>query len=305
MDCPCLSPLSVPPDCGIFDCFNCHAVIWDSETPEKWIDLQTKLCDVAGNASVKSTLEDSVAEPFFFLHDTDEVDDTEQLQKSTVQSATPAVNFTLETTLETKRLSTVDATICKDDTGNEAIYRDYLPVVISHKVDRRGTHWAEKVKAGFAPNPSAATKEWAERQNEKEMEYSIFMRSRNVTAILPWQIPGAVRSSGNTKKVIYMELLMHHVSGAAHVVLSERTTDGLFGIVGFSVPPNGRPAFDAGSVPSMASAAGTARKSIAKIWQTSGFRERLLPDGTLLYEYDAAVSEKQRAQQSSKRRRAA
>ena len=102
-----------------------------------------------------------------------------------------------------------------------------------------------------------------------------------------------------------MELVMHHASGTARVVRSERTADGLFGIVGFSVPPDGRPAFDAGSVPSLASAAGTARKTLAKIWQTAGFREQRLPDGTLQYAYDAAVSEKQRAQQSAKRRRTA
>ena len=72
-----------------------------------------------------------------------------------------------------------------------------------------------------------------------------------------------------------------------------------------SVPPDGRPAFDAGSVPSLASAAGAARKSVAKIWQTAGFRERRLPDGTLQYTNDLALSDRQRAQQSAKRRRAA
>jgi hypothetical protein len=295
---------------------------WGGENPETFIEQQTQLsCNVTDNESVTSAFE--VSDKSFILHENVEGVNEEQLQKSMVETAAPAETTEVPAT-NSAALNTVipavvinissninipsnsicfeaDATIDRVDKCNETVSH-CLPDL---KVDGRGKHWAKKVQAGNAPTPSAATKEWAKRQKETEKKYEAFMRARDLDPTLPWHSPGAARSSGNTKKVLYMELLMLHASDSARVVRSEMTTDGLFDIVSFSVPPGGRPAFDAGSVPSLASAAGTARKSLAKIWQTSGFRERQLPDGTLTYEFDGAVSAKQRAQQSAKRRRTA
>ena len=77
-----------------------------------------------------------------------------------------------------------------------------LPAAYVSKAEKRGKHWADKVKAGKGPNPSAATKDWAKRQKEMEKQYASFMRERGLDPILPWQVPGAARSSGNTKKVL-------------------------------------------------------------------------------------------------------
>jgi hypothetical protein len=172
------------------------------------------------------------------------------------------------------------------------------------KKDRRGLHWADKVKDGKPPTASGGNIEWAQREKVREEEYQAFMTARKLDPSLPWKINGAVRTAGNTKKVIYMELLMlHYNQSVTRVERLTGTAEGLFGIVGFAVPPGGREAFDAGSVPSIDSSAGTARKSVSKIWKTAGFLEEREADGTLRYEYHAAVAEKQRAQQSGKRRR--
>ncbi len=179
------------------------------------------------------------------------------------------------------------------------------PLQISRvgKVENRGKHWADKVKAGKPPTASAATKEWAARHRDTEEAFHAFMHAKGLDSSLPWQVAGAARSSGNTQKVLYMELLMLHHAGAVRVELAPLAAEGLFGIVSIDVPPDGRPAFDAGSVPSIASVEGTARKSVAKIWKTAGFLEQRGRDGALVYKFDCAVSEKQRAQQSAKRRR--
>ena len=310
-----VTPPPVTPGSRMHD-HDSHALTWDGGSPEILIELQTQLsCDVIDNESVTSTFE--VADELFILHENDEGGNEAQQPKSAVETAAPAV----ETTVETKEPAATSTTTLNaftvipaivvnipSSTGGldvDAIIDRVDTESMVHKLDGRGKHWAKKVKAGYAPTASAATKEWAKREKETEKKFEGFMRARNLDPTLPWRSPGAARSSGNTKKVLYMELLMLHAVHAARVELSEQTADGLYDIVGFTVPPAGRAAFDAGSVPSLASAAsGTARKSLAKIWQTSGFRERQLPDGTLLFEHDPAVSARQRAQQSAKRRRA-
>ena len=186
---------------------------------------------------------------------------------------------------------------------------DDVDLVFKRTEDRRGKHWVTKVSEGRPPQPWKHSKEWALRRKEKEIEFGEFLRSRGLTFELPWRHRGEFPSTGNTLKVLLIDLLISSFKG--EVFLSrESGTRGFFGIVRIQVPSEYRSAFDAGAICSLDSLRRSdghpskhLRKSMAKIWETAGFREHVLPGGALLYEYDASVCEKQKHQQRCKRRK--
>jgi hypothetical protein len=161
------------------------------------------------------------------------------------------------------------------------------------RVDNRGKHWRIKVEQGTPPVPSKGNTAWAHQRKLKEAEFERFAQSKQLPANLPWRTRGG-RPCGNIQKVMFMDLLMHAARG---VVLLEcgAASEGFFGIVRFVVPEEGRPAFDAGLVPSAAwkreQVGGRRANAQVRRWETAGFRERPLPrfGAALAYEYDPSV----------------
>ena len=183
------------------------------------------------------------------------------------------------------------------------------------KVDNRGKHWASKVEEGRPPEPWKDTQAWAERRKGKEAEFDALVSAGGECSgwSLPWRSRGS-RSTGNTQKVLYIELMMHQARGVAALQTDGDPTASFFGITGLKVPAAGREAFDAGLIPSadahrLAGTQVTAEsrvrlKALVKIWETAGFRELAHPDGSLEYAYDAEVFAKQKRQQTGRRGRA-
>ena len=186
------------------------------------------------------------------------------------------------------------------------------------RVDNRGKHWASKVEEGRPPEPWKDTQVWAERRRAKEAEFDALVRGAApgdpvAKWSLPWRARGC-RPTGNTQKVLYIELMMHQARGVAALRAAD-DGGGFFGIGRVEVPLAGRGAFDAGIVPSpdssrlpAAEATPESRarlKALVKIWETAGFRERQLAGGALELVYDSAVFSKQKQQQTCKRSRAA
>jgi hypothetical protein len=194
------------------------------------------------------------------------------------------------------------------------------PKCSGDKEDNRGKHWATKVVEGKPPKPWKDTQAWADRRKAKEAEFDALVSSSPECAgwTLPWRTRGS-RPTGNTQKVLYIELMMHRARGSVELHTSaaaDAAADAsFFGITRVVVPAAGRAAFDGGAIPSCdahrrtgpaVTAEGRARlKALSKIWETAGFRERALVDGSLQYAYDAAIFAKQKRQQTNKRARAA
>ena len=79
-----------------------------------------------------------------------------------------------------------------------------------------------------------------------------------------------------------------------------------YGIQGIVVPPDQRAAFNQlGPLcvvnSATAEADPTRRKRLEKLWQTAGFDEHLLPDGTLVFQYNHQVYIAQKKQQADNR----
>ena len=167
-------------------------------------------------------------------------------------------------------------------------------------VDNRGKHWRQKVAEGKPPVSSKGNEEWARRRQAKEAEFAASMHHHQLPASLPWKLSQG-RACGNIQKVMYMDLCMHEASGAVQRVERREVSEGLFGIVRFVVPEEGRPAFDAGLVPSTArvreQVGGKRANAQVRRWETAGFRERPRGGAELEYVYDPAVYAKQKAQQ--------
>jgi hypothetical protein len=180
------------------------------------------------------------------------------------------------------------------------------------KTDNRGRHWKDKVLQGCPPEPWKHTKDWAERRTAKESEFCELLRLRGMSYTLPWrrsQYPH--RSMGNTNKVLFMELLVHHLNGVAVLTFVEENMCFL-GIQTVCVKPEYRSAFDAGLIPSVdgkrrVDGFGAHIKTLVKIWHTAGFVERVLEGGALNYVFDQATFDrmKAQAQRADKKRRRA
>jgi hypothetical protein len=116
---------------------------------------------------------------------------------------------------------------------------------------------------------------------------------------------------GSTFKVLYMDLMLHEMRGVVRLTRSPGgLAEGFLGIERIVVPPEQRGAFDAGLIPSYAGLRAAPRpkgeiqgKTVAKIWQTAGFIEKVaqqdLADtkvGTLIFEYSQAARDLKRMQ---------
>lgn len=179
-----------------------------------------------------------------------------------------------------------------------------VQVVIQHhkQEDRRGLHWREKVLEGRgAPKPWLYNKEWAARYAEKEAE--LLAKCPNYP--LPWRSTQvqALRSIGNTSKVLFMEIALHELNGLVSVNRVGDPTQGFLGIHGLVVAPEHRAAFDAGVIPSVSGARGDGStnkyglqvKTIVKIWQTVGLIERVRDlDGALVFVFDQGAAQQKR-----------
>ena len=180
------------------------------------------------------------------------------------------------------------------------------------KSDNRGRHWKDKVLQGCPPEPWKHTKDWAERRTAKENEFSDLLRNRGMVYTLPWRRPNsALRSMGNTNKVLFIELLIHHLNGVAVLTFVEEVTCFL-GIQSVKVSAENRKIFDAGLIPSVSGKRGVESgahiKTLIKIWHTAGFVEQVLEGGALSYVFDQETCGRMRAQAQradEKRRRTA
>ena len=178
--------------------------------------------------------------------------------------------------------------------------------------DNRGNHWKGKIANGQYPQPWKHTKDWADKRSILETQFCSLIASMNVRYTLAWRRPEAMhRAVGNTNKVLFIELLTHHLKRSATLAFFDDERMGFLGIKGVFVPANSRPAFDAGLIPSVDSKRQTATlaqiKTLIKIWHTAGFVERVLEGGALSYAFDQATFDRMRAQaqRAEEKRRAA
>ncbi len=185
-------------------------------------------------------------------------------------------------------------------------------IAVKERIDNRGRHWKDKVLQGCPPEPWKHTKDWAERRNAKENEFCELLRARSMAYTLPWRRSNSAhRSMGNTNKVLFMELLSHHLNGVANLSFVDEGACFL-GIAHVVVRPEKRAIFDAGLIPSVdgrrRAEAGTHIKTLVKIWHTAGFVEHVLDGGGLAYVFDEATFDRMKAQAQradEKRRKAA
>lgn len=153
------------------------------------------------------------------------------------------------------------------------------------KTQGRGVHWRDKVAAGNAPGVASYTTLWAERCRNMEVK----LRAKLPGYCLPWH--RVQINMGNTGKVLFMQLLIHHVnkvvklqfSDGAGVLGNQSCLDlqnDFFGIVGFEILDPG--VFDACEtgvceIHSVAWARANPAKvklqSVLKLWTTYGFEE--------------------------------
>jgi hypothetical protein len=178
------------------------------------------------------------------------------------------------------------------------------------KPDNRGKHWKLKSANDKAPTPWIHTKEWADKRCRKEADFGRLVMARNIIYTLPWQrSTPCARVIGNTNKVLFMELLSHHINQIAKLSFVDESA-GFLGIASVHVAAESRPAFDAGLVPSVEGKRRTGSiaqiKTLVKIWSTAGFVERVLEDGSLIFTFDRATFDRMRAQaqRADDRRRA-
>ena len=179
-----------------------------------------------------------------------------------------------------------------------------------YKQDNRGKHWKAKAARNNAPTPWVHTKEWADKRCRKEAELARLIVAHNIIYTLPWRrITPCARVIGNTNKVLFMELLSHHINQIAKLGFVDENA-GFLGIASVHVAAESRPAFDAGLVPSVEgkrrSGSNAQIKTLVKIWSTAGFIERVLEDGSLSFTFDRATFGRMRAQaqRADDRRRA-
>ena len=153
------------------------------------------------------------------------------------------------------------------------------------KTQGRGVHWRDKVAAGNAPAAASYTTLWAERCRNMEVK----LRAKIPGYCLPWH--RVQIAMGNTGKVLFMQLLIHHVnkvvklqfSDGAGVLGNQSCLDlqnDFFGIVGFEIlDPS---VFDSNEsvvceIHSVAWARANPAKvklqSVLKLWTTYGFEE--------------------------------
>lgn len=121
---------------------------------------------------------------------------------------------------------------------------------------------------------------------------------------LPWRGSAVqtIRSSGNTSKVLYMQVALHDLNGVATVTRVDDISQGFFGIRSIVVPREHRAAFDAGDIPSIIGArSGSTNKyrlqvkTITKIWQSVGLMETVREiDGAIVYNFHQSAVELKR-----------
>ena len=169
-----------------------------------------------------------------------------------------------------------------------------------------------KTAAAFEPQPWKYTKEWAEKRNMLEAKFCVFLGQIRVNYILPWQRHDAMyRAIGNTNKVLFIEIITHHLKKTAVLAFFEDESMGFLGIKGIFVSAENRANFDAGLIPSVdvkrRTETGPHIKTLVKIWQTAGFVERVLEGGALSYVFDQGTFDRMRgqAQRAEQKRRAA
>ena len=100
-----------------------------------------------------------------------------------------------------------------------------------------------------------------------------------------------------------MELWMHAVNKTVEMQVGG-TREGLYGILRFVIPEDGRAAFDSGLIPSIdwlrKREGGKRANTLVKTWGTAGFREDSLHGAGLVYEYDPNIYAKYNKQLTGK-----
>ena len=169
------------------------------------------------------------------------------------------------------------------------------------KDDQRGKNWKGKVEDGKAPQPWKHTRDWANKRISLETKFYELLSMINLEYILPWRrMHSMTRVIGNTNKVLFIELITHHLKKTAALAFFDDESMGFLGIKGVFVSPENRADFDAGMIPSVdgkrRSVSGPQIKTLVKIWHTAGFVERVLEGGALSYVFDQAMFARMRGQ---------
>ena len=162
-------------------------------------------------------------------------------------------------------------------------------------------HWHEKVAKIIPPQPWKATKDWAEKRMKLETELCGLLRKRDIPYVLPWRRTTSLhRNIGNTNKVLFIELISHHINEIAVLEIEDDERKGFLGITKIDVSAHNRAAFDAGFIPSVDAKrrreSGAQVKTLIKIWHSAGFVERVEEGGALSYRFDQATFDRMRGQ---------
>lgn len=166
---------------------------------------------------------------------------------------------------------------------------------------------AKKVKEGIIPQSSKGTQNWAAKAFLLENKFNRpkgpcrlkddkLIQDKSITHILPWK--KSKIKSGNTCKVLYMELLIHHFNKTAMINFFDDNDKGLYGIKTIFVNNEQIPLFDKGYIPSISGSKNNNTiqiKTLTKIWYITGFIEKKINDG-LLFEFNQEKHDHMRKQ---------
>jgi hypothetical protein len=155
----------------------------------------------------------------------------------------------------------------------------------------KGKHWALKVKEGNPPKPWKHMKEWSEKTKLVEIKLKKILEEKKITNIVfPWDLENI--KCGNTTKVHYMEIYIHHLNNTATINFFDHIDKGFYGIKSISISKEQQPLFDEGYIPSINGKRSTYNitqiKTLTKIWHKSGFKE-YISDNEILYIFDQHI----------------
>jgi hypothetical protein len=150
------------------------------------------------------------------------------------------------------------------------------------------------------------TVEWAKKVRLIQNNFYELLKKKNIIYIFPWKTLNI--KCGNTTKVHYMELFIHHLNNTATVNFYDNINKGFFGIKNIFVNKKQQSLFDEGYIPSITGTINTYTKTkiktLKKIWYNAGFIERKINDG-IFFEFDQYIynNMKQQMQNDIKKRK--
>jgi hypothetical protein len=147
---------------------------------------------------------------------------------------------------------------------------------------------------------------WNQQKVKTEAEFKQLAAEMNrPVSEFPWEIPG-MKNVKNTSRTLWMHLHMSAWKGLIRLNLSDDLKVGLYGILGFTVPPQHLVKFNEGLFPvdqvhhkmdeNTDGLYPCKRHSLTQTWYTAGFAERKTHDGAVLVGYSESLYERMKNQ---------